>query len=126
MALDLDLYDWVFQFLGVTNLSGDPVRDAMYKLLLPMVVLFLFIRKVIGDSRFGGTGTELIMSFITGFIIIYEGYFPISETQKHGRPEWRQHKGFGLRISSFPRSRVGTGPNDAPKRIRVRSTHLTN
>lgn len=79
MALDLDLYEGVFALLGVET-SGNPVNDAVYLLLLPMVVLYLYTSFVIGRSRFGSMGVRFIMMFIVGYVIIEKGFYNLFAT----------------------------------------------
>jgi len=76
MALpNIDIYNWLLVDILKVQPTGDPVNDSVYLVLLPMVVLYLYIDKVIGGSRFAGKKVEVIIAFIMGFFIIREGYY---------------------------------------------------
>ncbi len=78
--LDIDIYNWLLVDilrLNSSQISGDPVNDAVYLVLLPMVVLYLYIDRVVHNSRFGDKGVEIIIMFIMGFFIVREGYYPM-------------------------------------------------
>ncbi|MBU4299975.1 hypothetical protein L6303_04965 [archaeon] len=75
LPFDIDIYNGLLGTLGVQP-TGDPVADAVYLVLLPMVVIYLFIDQVIRRSRFGeNTKVKIIMMFITAFTIIHYKYY---------------------------------------------------
>jgi|GEM_PF-2042839 len=81
LPFDIDIYGYLLNILGVTP-TGDPVADAVYLVLLPMIVLYMYINKVVGGSRFtehylGSKKIETIIMFIIGFFIVREGYYPL-------------------------------------------------
>lgn len=81
MALfDIDLYNWLLVDilqLSSNQISGDPVNDAVYLVLLPMVVMYLFVWSTIHHSRFAGTSVTAILMFVVGFFIVREGYYSV-------------------------------------------------
>lgn len=78
MALpDIDIYNWLLVDILKVQPTGDPVNDSIYLVLLPMVVLYMYVDKVVGSSRFATKKIEVIIMFIMGFFIIREGYYPM-------------------------------------------------
>ncbi len=82
LSFDMDIYNWLLSEILKVNPTGDPVNDAVYLVLLPMVVLYLFVFETVGKSRFangkmGGGKVQLIIMFIMGFFIVREGYYPL-------------------------------------------------
>ncbi len=76
-SLDMDIYSWLLEEVLKVSPSGDPVNDAVYLILLPMVVLYMYADFVISKSRFMGSHGKFkyIMMFIVGFVIVREGYY---------------------------------------------------
>ncbi|VVB60320.1 Uncharacterised protein [uncultured archaeon] len=81
LQFDIDIYNTLLSEILKVNPTGDPVNDAVYLVLLPMVVLYMYCDYVITRSRFGGDKGQgkfkVIMMFIVGFIIVREGFYPI-------------------------------------------------
>lgn len=78
MALpDIDIYNWLLVDILKVQPTGDPVNDSIYLVLLPMVVLYMYVDKVVGSSRFATKKIEMIIMFIMAFFIIREGYYPM-------------------------------------------------
>ena len=79
-SLDINIYNWLLVEVLKVNPTGDPVNDAVYLVLLPMVVIYMFVNHVVGSSRFGEAGKigiKTIISFVIWFIIIRQGFYPI-------------------------------------------------
>lgn len=77
LSLDIDLYNWLLEEVLKVNPTGDPVNDAVYLVLLPMVVLYMFVERTVHNSRFNNAKVEFIIMFIIGFFIVREGYYPL-------------------------------------------------
>lgn len=76
-SFDMDIYSWLLEEVLKVSPSGDPVNDAVYLILLPMVVLYMYADFVISKSRFMGSHGKFkyIMMFVVGFVIVREGYY---------------------------------------------------
>lgn len=75
---NLDIYSAVFGLLGVQT-TGDPVNDAIYLLLLPLIVLYMYSDFVITRSRFFGQHGKFryLLMLIVGYVIIQRGFFAL-------------------------------------------------
>ncbi len=74
---DFDIYNWLLVEILKVQPTGDPVNDAVYLVLLQMVVLYMFVDYVAGSSRFKKPTVKLIIMFIMGFFIVREGFYPL-------------------------------------------------
>lgn len=76
---DIDIYNWLLTEILQVEPTGDPVNDAVYLVLLPLVVLYMYSDYVITKSRFMGSygRFKYIFMFVVGFFIIREGYYKI-------------------------------------------------
>ncbi len=79
LQFDIDIYNTLLSEILKVNPTGDPVNDAVYLVLLPTIVLYMYSDYVITRSRFGGGSNKfkVILMFIVGFIIVREGFYPI-------------------------------------------------
>lgn len=73
-----DLYTFIFALLGVP-ITGDVVRDVVYKIVIPSLFVYAFIKSVAPRmfEKAKETGATLLIEAVILFIIIYEGYYPV-------------------------------------------------
>ncbi len=78
IAGDTNLYNFFFEDFLKLEVSGDIPTDVIFKLLLPILLLYAFVGTAVGEMRlFGGKKTKGLLSAIIWFSIIYYGYYSI-------------------------------------------------